>query len=102
MISVGGPWGRKGTKHTHSKSAPADSCFPWTQILPEDRRGAELEYRKAFGNEWKRAGGHQDPDKNRPSEEFLAAHPRYQALCLSAYRRLSWAPGPRGLLFSVA
>ncbi|KAF6073715.1 tubulin folding cofactor E [Phyllostomus discolor] len=52
------------------------------QILPEDRRGAELEYRKAFGNEWKKAGGHQDPDKNRPSEEFLAAHPRYQALCL--------------------
>ncbi|XP_054431470.1 tubulin-specific chaperone E isoform X2 [Pteronotus mesoamericanus] len=52
------------------------------QILPEERRGAELEYRKAFGNEWKKAGGHQDPDKNRPSEEFLAAHPRYTALCL--------------------
>ncbi|KAM5302127.1 tubulin-specific chaperone E isoform 1-T4 [Glossophaga mutica] len=52
------------------------------QILPEDRRGAELEYRKAFGNEWKKAGGHQDPDKNRPNEEFLAAHPRYQELCL--------------------
>lgn len=51
------------------------------QILPEERRGAELDYRKAFGNEWKKAGGHQNPDKNRPNEEFLAAHPRYQFLC---------------------
>uniref|UniRef100_A0ABI7Z5K9 Tubulin-specific chaperone E n=1 Tax=Felis catus TaxID=9685 RepID=A0ABI7Z5K9_FELCA len=57
------------------------------EILPEERRGAELDYRKAFGNEWKKAGGHQDPDKNRPNEEFLAAHPRYQSLCLSTYMR---------------
>uniref|UniRef100_A0A5G2QKM3 Tubulin-specific chaperone E n=1 Tax=Sus scrofa TaxID=9823 RepID=A0A5G2QKM3_PIG len=54
-------------------------------IQPEERRGAELDYRKAFGNEWKKAGGHQDPDKDRPNEEFLAAHPRYQSLCLSSY-----------------
>uniref|UniRef100_A0A8C7AI78 Tubulin-specific chaperone E n=1 Tax=Neovison vison TaxID=452646 RepID=A0A8C7AI78_NEOVI len=52
------------------------------EILPEERRGAELDYRKAFGNEWKAAGGHQDPDRNRPHAEFLAAHPRYQSLCL--------------------
>uniref|UniRef100_A0A673TI65 Tubulin-specific chaperone E n=1 Tax=Suricata suricatta TaxID=37032 RepID=A0A673TI65_SURSU len=52
------------------------------EILSEERRGAELDYRKAFGNEWKKAGGHQDPDKNRPNEEFLAAHPRYHSLCL--------------------
>uniref|UniRef100_A0A667HKZ6 Tubulin-specific chaperone E n=1 Tax=Lynx canadensis TaxID=61383 RepID=A0A667HKZ6_LYNCA len=52
------------------------------EILPEERRGAELDYRKAFGNEWKKAGGHQDPDKNRPNDAFLAAHPRYQSLCL--------------------
>ncbi|XP_069427681.1 tubulin-specific chaperone E isoform X2 [Ovis canadensis] len=52
-------------------------------VEPEERRGAELDYRKAFGNEWKKAGGHQDPEKNRPNEEFLAAHPRYQALCLT-------------------
>ncbi|XP_051023806.1 tubulin-specific chaperone E [Acomys russatus] len=51
------------------------------QILPEERRGAELDYRKAFGNEWKKAGGHLDPDKNRPNAEFLLAHPRYQLLC---------------------
>ncbi|XP_023405064.1 tubulin-specific chaperone E [Loxodonta africana] len=52
------------------------------EIPLEERRGAELDYRKAFGNEWKKAGGHQDPDKNRPNEEFLAAHPRFQLLCL--------------------
>ncbi|KAF4018775.1 hypothetical protein G4228_010906 [Cervus hanglu yarkandensis] len=53
-------------------------------IEPEERRGAELDYRKAFGNEWKKAGGHQDPEKNRPNKEFLEAHPRYQALCLKS------------------
>ncbi|KAK7826015.1 hypothetical protein U0070_009896 [Myodes glareolus] len=52
-----------------------------SEILPDERRGAELDYQKAFGNEWKRAGGHTDPDKNRPNEEFLLAHPRYQLLC---------------------
>uniref|UniRef100_A0A8I5NDX5 Tubulin-specific chaperone E n=1 Tax=Papio anubis TaxID=9555 RepID=A0A8I5NDX5_PAPAN len=52
------------------------------EILPKERRTAELDYRKAFGNEWKQAGGHQDPDKNRLSEEFLRAHRRYQFLCL--------------------
>lgn len=57
-------------------------CSP-RQILPEERRGAELDYRKAFGGEWRKAGGHQDPDRNRPSAEFRAAHPRYQSLCLS-------------------
>ncbi|XP_048223673.1 tubulin-specific chaperone E [Perognathus longimembris pacificus] len=51
------------------------------QILPEERRGAELDYLKAFGQAWKKAGGHQDADKNRPDQEFLAAHPRYQLLC---------------------
>uniref|UniRef100_G3WPP0 Tubulin-specific chaperone E n=1 Tax=Sarcophilus harrisii TaxID=9305 RepID=G3WPP0_SARHA len=52
------------------------------EILPEERRGAELDYRKTFGNEWKKAGGHQDPDKNKPNNEFITAHPRYQLLCL--------------------
>ncbi|KAM4828645.1 tubulin-specific chaperone E isoform 2-T4 [Thomomys bottae] len=51
------------------------------EIFPEERRGAELDYRKAFGKEWKKAGGHQDPDRNRPDEAFVAAHPRYQLLC---------------------
>lgn len=61
---------------------PALSVPP-RQILPEERRGAELDYRKAFGSEWRKSGGHQDPDRNRPSGEFRAAHPRYQLLCLS-------------------
>ncbi|XP_033368563.1 geranylgeranyl pyrophosphate synthase isoform X6 [Parus major] len=52
------------------------------EILPAERRGAELDYRKIFGKDWLEAGGHWNPEKNKPSEEFLAAHPRYQALCL--------------------
>nr|XP_056708341.1 tubulin-specific chaperone E [Euleptes europaea] len=52
-----------------------------SQIFPEERKGAELDYRKKFGIDWLKAGGHQDPNKNRPSEEFLAAHPRFQLLC---------------------
>ncbi|XP_001368852.2 tubulin-specific chaperone E isoform X1 [Monodelphis domestica] len=52
------------------------------EILPEERRGAELDYRKTFGSEWKKAGGHQDPDKNKPNNEFIIAHPRYQLFCL--------------------
>ncbi|XP_033368561.1 geranylgeranyl pyrophosphate synthase isoform X4 [Parus major] len=54
------------------------------EILPAERRGAELDYRKIFGKDWLEAGGHWNPEKNKPSEEFLAAHPRYQALCLKS------------------
>ncbi|XP_045068441.1 tubulin-specific chaperone E-like isoform X1 [Coregonus clupeaformis] len=49
-------------------------------ILPEDRRGAELDYCKMFGLEWLASGGHRDPQQNRPSAEFTAQHPRYQSL----------------------
>ncbi|KAL7987551.1 hypothetical protein Chor_006470 [Crotalus horridus] len=52
-----------------------------SQIFPEERRGAELDYRKKYGIDWLKAGGNQDPKKNKPSEEFLAAHPRFQLLC---------------------
>ncbi|XP_077201808.1 tubulin-specific chaperone E isoform X2 [Paroedura picta] len=52
-----------------------------SQIFPEERKGAELDYRKTFGSDWIKAGGNQDPNKNRPSEEFLAAHPRFQLFC---------------------
>ncbi|XP_058692287.1 geranylgeranyl pyrophosphate synthase isoform X8 [Poecile atricapillus] len=52
------------------------------EILPVERKGAELDYRRIFGKDWLEAGGHWNPEKNKPSEEFLAAHPRYQALCL--------------------
>ncbi|XP_025965673.1 tubulin-specific chaperone E [Dromaius novaehollandiae] len=53
-----------------------------SEILPAERKGAELDYRKIFGNDWIAAGGHWNPERNRPSEEFLAAHPRYPSLCL--------------------
>ncbi|KFQ83437.1 Tubulin-specific chaperone E, partial [Phoenicopterus ruber ruber] len=42
----------------------------------------KLDYRKIFGSDWLAAGGNWNPDKNKPSEEFLAAHPRYPSLCL--------------------
>uniref|UniRef100_A0A674B4Y9 Tubulin-specific chaperone E n=1 Tax=Salmo trutta TaxID=8032 RepID=A0A674B4Y9_SALTR len=51
----------------------------WT-VLPEDRRGAELDYCKMFGLEWLASGGHRDPQQNRPSAEFTSQHPRYQSL----------------------
>ncbi|NXX21775.1 TBCE protein, partial [Podargus strigoides] len=53
-----------------------------SEILPAERKGAELDYRKIFGNDWLAAGGNWNPEKNKPSEEFLAAHPRYLSLCL--------------------
>ncbi|KAM9259071.1 tubulin-specific chaperone E isoform 2-T2 [Cariama cristata] len=55
-----------------------------SEILPAERKGAELDYRKIFGNDWLAAGGNWNPEKNKPSEEFLAAHPRYPALCLKS------------------
>nr|XP_027309555.2 tubulin-specific chaperone E [Anas platyrhynchos] len=53
-----------------------------SEILPAERKGAELDYRKIFGKEWLAAGGNWNPERNKPSEEFLAAHPRYTVLCL--------------------
>lgn len=68
------------------------------QILPAERRGAELDYRKIFGKDWLEAGGHWNPEKNKPSEEFLAAHPRYPTLCLSKYKQITIAfPSPLAL-----
>ncbi|KAJ7342272.1 hypothetical protein JRQ81_009991 [Phrynocephalus forsythii] len=52
-----------------------------SQIFPVERKGAELDYRKKYGLECLKAGGNQDPSKNNPSEEFIAAHPRFQLLC---------------------
>ncbi|KFP68647.1 Tubulin-specific chaperone E [Cariama cristata] len=53
-----------------------------SQLEVLNKKGAELDYRKIFGNDWLAAGGNWNPEKNKPSEEFLAAHPRYPALCL--------------------
>ncbi|KAG9484057.1 hypothetical protein GDO78_009778 [Eleutherodactylus coqui] len=50
------------------------------RILPQERKGAELDYRKIFGNEWLKSGGNQNSDMNNPSMEFLIEHPRYSEL----------------------
>ncbi|XP_030580415.1 tubulin-specific chaperone E [Archocentrus centrarchus] len=46
-----------------------------SEIHAEDRRGAELDYIKMFGEEWLKAGG-----QNQLSSQFICQHPRYQAL----------------------
>ncbi|XP_034722410.1 tubulin-specific chaperone E [Etheostoma cragini] len=44
-------------------------------LRPEDRRGAELDYIKMFGEEWLKAGG-----ASQLSTQFSSQHPRYQRL----------------------
>uniref|UniRef100_A0A4W3I7S2 Tubulin-specific chaperone E n=1 Tax=Callorhinchus milii TaxID=7868 RepID=A0A4W3I7S2_CALMI len=51
-----------------------------SEISSDERKGAELDYRKRYGTDWLKAGGHQDPEKNKPNQEFLAEHPRYHIL----------------------
>ncbi|KAI1896861.1 hypothetical protein AGOR_G00099210 [Albula goreensis] len=50
------------------------------EVLADERRGAELDYCKMFGEKWLESGGHRDLAMNRPSSEFTEQHPRYQAL----------------------
>ncbi|XP_061087693.1 tubulin-specific chaperone E isoform X1 [Conger conger] len=50
------------------------------EIVPEERKGAELDYCKMFGEKWLESGGHRDPAMDRPSAEFTTLHPRYQTL----------------------
>ncbi|KAM7419940.1 hypothetical protein PAMA_016847 [Pampus argenteus] len=45
------------------------------EIHAEDRRGAELDYIKMFGEEWLKAGG-----RSQPSRQFTCQHPRYLSL----------------------
>ncbi|KAM7394802.1 hypothetical protein PAMP_021584 [Pampus punctatissimus] len=45
------------------------------EIHAEDRRGAELDYIKMFGEEWLKAGG-----QSQPSTQFTCQHPRYLSL----------------------
>ncbi|XP_059141817.1 tubulin-specific chaperone E-like isoform X2 [Physella acuta] len=51
-----------------------------TPISFEERKGAEIDYLKRFGTEWKAEGGSVDKSKNNPSNQFIANHPRYQAI----------------------
>uniref|UniRef100_A0A3Q1CUV2 Tubulin-specific chaperone E n=1 Tax=Amphiprion ocellaris TaxID=80972 RepID=A0A3Q1CUV2_AMPOC len=45
------------------------------EIHHEDRRGAELDYIKMFGEAWLKAGG-----RSQISSQFTSQHPRYQKL----------------------
>nr|CAB3266850.1 tubulin-specific chaperone E-like [Phallusia mammillata] len=49
-------------------------------ITDRERDSAEMDYLKKFGLAWLESGGHQDPDKNNPSQEFFLNHPRYMEL----------------------
>ncbi|XP_044130919.1 tubulin-specific chaperone E [Bufo gargarizans] len=51
-----------------------------TEIIPQERKGAELDYRKMFGTEWLKSGGNRNTDLNNPTMEFLTEHPRYSEL----------------------
>uniref|UniRef100_A0A2C9LD34 Tubulin-specific chaperone E n=1 Tax=Biomphalaria glabrata TaxID=6526 RepID=A0A2C9LD34_BIOGL len=51
-----------------------------TPISFEERKGAEIDYLKRFGTEWKLAGGNSDKLKNNPNNEFITNHPRYQII----------------------
>ena len=57
------------------------------QITWQERKGAELDYLKKYGKEWKSSGGDQDPKKNNPSDDFLHRHPRYLDLVESPCQR---------------
>lgn len=61
-----------------SWTPPAFHVCISTQVLPEERRGAELDYLKLFGEEWLKAGG-----PGPVSDEFLRKHPRYLQLVKS-------------------
>lgn len=45
------------------------------EVHPDDRRGAELDYIKMFGEEWLKAGGRSQLDSH-----FTCQHPRYLSL----------------------
>ncbi|XP_008314685.1 tubulin-specific chaperone E [Cynoglossus semilaevis] len=48
-----------------------------SQIPPQERRGAELDYIKMFGEEWLKAGG-----QSQINDHFACQHPHYQSLIL--------------------
>jgi len=55
-----------------------------TAVLASERKGAELDYLKMFGPDWKAAGGRNktggvvEGGSGELSEEFILAHPRYE------------------------
>ncbi|XP_070577228.1 tubulin-specific chaperone E-like [Ptychodera flava] len=51
-----------------------------SEVPTIERRTAELDYLKKFGQEWLKSGGDRDPARNRPNGEFCKNHPRYHTL----------------------
>jgi hypothetical protein len=50
-------------------------------ITLNERQGAEIDYLRAFGKDWKAAGGSLSSDTTcGPTKEFLNEHPRYEEL----------------------
>ncbi|RUS78055.1 hypothetical protein EGW08_014194 [Elysia chlorotica] len=52
-----------------------------TPITFEERKGAEIDYLKRYGKDWKNVGGNTDPAKNKPNLLFIEQHPRFQIMC---------------------
>ena len=48
-----------------------------------ERRDAEIDYLKKYTNDWRLSGGNEDPNLNKPSEDFLQQHPTYELLVQS-------------------
>uniref|UniRef100_A0A8C9V8T3 Tubulin-specific chaperone E n=1 Tax=Scleropages formosus TaxID=113540 RepID=A0A8C9V8T3_SCLFO len=51
-----------------------------SEVMREERKGAELDYCKMFCVMWLGSGGNRDPELDRPSGEFVEQHPRFQSL----------------------
>ncbi|XP_077862097.1 tubulin-specific chaperone E-like [Saccoglossus kowalevskii] len=51
-----------------------------SEVPDIERKTAELDYLKRFGQEWLDSGGSQDLAINRPSDDFKINHPRYHRL----------------------
>ena len=62
--------------------------FLFSQITFEERKGAEIDYLKRYGKDWKNVGGSSDPAKNKPSLLFVEQHPRFQIMCDSEWTSL--------------
>lgn len=54
---------------------PRVSLLNGTKVESEDRRGAELDYIKLFGEAWLQSGG-----RGQLNPDFITEHPRYQDL----------------------
>lgn len=52
-------------------------------VSNQERKGDEYDYLKRYARDWLAAGGNRLLEKNKPNEEFLLDHPRFQELVAS-------------------